>query len=194
MGLFAQVNTASLSGFVTDASGAVDAGVKVTATNQATGYVRDSRRPTRPASIPSRTMPIGRYTVKVEQPGFATVQEEVALNVGEKARQDFHLQLGSAEQTVQVQENASLLSPDDASVGTIVGQQTIQQTPLYLRNWDDLLRMVPGVQISRYTQQSGDTSAGRTGDFQRQWRALAAEQFHARRDRQQHDSRRTCRS
>ena len=87
------------------------------------------------------------------------------LSVGEKARQDFHLQIGSAQQTVQVEANASLLSPDDASVGTVVGLQTIQQTPLYLRNWDDLLRTVPGVQISRYTQQSGNTSAGRTGDF-----------------------------
>ena len=44
-------------------------------------------------------------------------------------------------------------------------KETIYDTPLFLRNWDDLLRTVPGVQISRYTQQSGDTSAGRTGDF-----------------------------
>ncbi len=36
---------------------------------------------------------------------------------------------------------------------------------MYLRNWDDLLRVVPGVQIARYTNQSGATSAGRTGDF-----------------------------
>src|ERR1700750_636050 len=164
VGLFAQVNTASLSGFVTDASGAADAGVKVTATNQATGYVRVLATDAT-GFYSFENMPIGKYTVKVEQSGFATEQEEVALNVGEKGREDFHLQLGSAEQTVQVQGNASLLSPDDASVGTIVGQQTIQQTPLYLRNWDDLLRTVPGVQISRYTQQSGSTSAGRTGDF-----------------------------
>jgi hypothetical protein len=41
-----------------------------------------------------------------------------------------------------------------------------QQTPLYVRNWDDLLRTVARVQISRFTQQSGATSAGRLGgDF-----------------------------
>src|SRR6202022_3280030 len=43
--------------------------------------------------------------------------------------------------------------------------EVILQTPLYQRNWDDLLRTVPGVQIARYTQQSGATSAGRTGSF-----------------------------
>ncbi|MDQ1451839.1 MAG: hypothetical protein QOJ42_1932 [Acidobacteriaceae bacterium] len=160
----AQVNTASLSGFVTDASGAADAGARVTATNEETGYVRNLATDAT-GFYSFQTMPIGKYTVKVEQAGFASVQDDVVLNVGEKGRQDFHLQIGSAQQTVQVQANASLLSPDDASVGTIVGLQTIQQTPLYLRNWDDLLRTVPGVQISRYTQQSGNTSAGRTGDF-----------------------------
>ena len=160
----AQVNTASLSGFVTDSSGAADAGARVTATNEETGYVRNLATDAT-GFYSFQTMPIGKYTVKVEQAGFATEQDDVVLNVGEKGRQDFHLQIGSAQQTVQVQANASLLSPDDASVGTIVGLQTIQQTPLYLRNWDDLLRTVPGVQISRYTQQSGNTSAGRTGDF-----------------------------
>jgi TonB-dependent Receptor Plug Domain len=57
------------------------------------------------------------------------------------------------------------LSPDDASIRTVIGSTPIEQTPLYLRNWDDLLRIVPGVQIARYTQQSGATSAGRVGDF-----------------------------
>ena len=41
----------------------------------------------------------------------------------------------------------------------------MENTPLYLRNWDDLLRLVPGVQSNRYTDQSGATSAGRTGNF-----------------------------
>ncbi len=160
----AQVNTASLSGFVTDASGAADAGVQVTAINQANGYARDLKTDAT-GFYSFQTMPIGKYTVKVEQPGFSRVQQDVVLEVGEKGRQDFKLQVGSQEQTVQVQASDAVLSPDDASIATVVGSQTIEQTPLYLRNWDDLLRTVPGVQISRYTQQSGNTSAGRTGDF-----------------------------
>src|SRR5262249_51779942 len=55
--------------------------------------------------------------------------------------------------------------PDAASISTVIGSDALEHTPLFLRNWDDLLRMVAGVQISRYTQQSGATSAGRVGDF-----------------------------
>ena len=62
--------------------------VKVTATNQATGYVRTLATDAT-GFYSFQTMPIGKYTVKVEQPGFATVQEDVVLNVGEKGRQDF---------------------------------------------------------------------------------------------------------
>jgi hypothetical protein len=160
----AQVNTASLSGLVTDASGGALPNVTVTATGSATGYLRTVK--TDAAGYYSfQNLPIGQYRVRVEAPGFSVDQEDVTLNVAEKGRRDFSLQVGSDQQTVQVQGQATELSPDDASIGTVVGQQVIEQTPLYLRNWDDLLRTVPGVQISRFTQQSGSTSAGRTGDF-----------------------------
>ncbi|HTZ89564.1 MAG TPA: TonB-dependent receptor [Alloacidobacterium sp.] len=160
----AQVNTSSLTGLVTDPSGAAIQNVTVSVTSPSTGYVRTVT--TDNAGYYSfQNLPIGQYTVRVEASGFNTDQENVTLNVAEKGRRDFSLQVGSAQQTVEVQAQATGLSPDDASVGMVIGSQTIEQTPLYLRNWDDLLRLVPGVQIARYTQQSGATSAGRTGDF-----------------------------
>ena len=160
----AQVNTANLSGLVTDPSGAVLAHVAVSVTNKATGYNRTVS--TDGAGLYSfQDLPIGQYSLSVNEPGFDTVNEAVTLTVGQRAREDFHLQVGSTQQTVQVQAAAPLLSPDDASISTVIGSATIEQTPLYLRNWDDLLRIVPGVQIARYTQQSGATSAGRVGDF-----------------------------
>lgn len=162
--LFAQVNTASLSGLVTDQNNAAIANVAIKVTNPATGYVRAVT--TDSAGYYSfQNLPIGQYSVHVEQSGFEAVEEQVTLNVAEKGRRDFSLQVGSTQQTVEVQAQASGLSPDDASLGTVIDRQTIEQTPLYLRNWDDLLRIVPGVQIARFTQQSGATSAGRTGDF-----------------------------
>ena len=75
------------------------------------------------------------------------------------------LTVGAANQTVEVNATGLDLQRDDASIGMLVTSDVIEQTPLYLRNWDDLLRVVPGVQIARYTNQSGATSAGRTGDF-----------------------------
>ena len=158
----AQVNTANLSGLVTDPTGAVLAHVTVAVTNRATGYSRTVT--TDGAGLYSfQDLPIGQYSLSVNAAGFDTINEKVILTVGQRAREDFHLQVGSAQQTVQVQAAAPLLSPDDASISTVIGSVTIEQTPLYLRNWDDLLRFVPGVQIARYTQQSGATSAGRVG-------------------------------
>ena len=160
----AQVNTASLTGLVTDASGGALPNVTVTTTGSETGYLRTVK--TDAAGYYSfQNLPIGQYSVRVEAPGFSVAQEDVTLNVAEKGRRDFSLQVGTDQQTIQVQAHDTDLSPDDASIGTVVGQQVIEETPLYLRNWDDLLRTVPGVQISRFTQQSGSTSAGRTGDF-----------------------------
>ncbi len=160
----AQVNTASLSGLATDPNGAALPHVTVVATNKDTGYSRTVQ--TDGAGAYSlQDLPIGQYQIVVSDGGFATLNSDITLTVGQRARQDFHLHVGSTQQTVNVESNAPLLSPDDASVGQEIGAVTIEQTPLALRNWDDLLRVVPGIQIARYTQQSGATSAGRVGDF-----------------------------
>ncbi len=163
-GLFGQVNSASLSGLITDPSNATVAHVKVTVENSATGYSRSAQTDESGYySFPD--LPIGSYHVRVSHQGFATLTETVTPNTAEKVRRDFVLRVGAVEETVEVTTVAPTLSPDDASIGTVINIETIAQTPLYLRNWDDLLRVAPGVQISRFTQQSGATSAGRTGDF-----------------------------
>ena len=56
-----------------------------------------------------------------------------------------------------------LLSTESAVLGTVVNNDEMQKLPLAIRNWDDLMAMVPGVQSDRYTEQAGGTSAGRTG-------------------------------
>ncbi|HVJ09527.1 MAG TPA: TonB-dependent receptor [Acidisarcina sp.] len=160
----AQINTASLTGLVTDASGAVVAKVPVTVQGQATGFTRTTETDNA-GYYTFSNLPIGQYSISVSKDGFATVSQQVLLQTAEKARRDFALQVSGSQQTVTVTSAGSDLSPGDASLGTVISSETIEQTPLYLRNWDDLLRIVPGVQISRYTQQSGATSAGRTGDF-----------------------------
>ncbi len=160
----AQVNTASLSGLATDRTGAAIPQVTVTAKDEANGYTRTVQTDSAGA-YSFQDLPIGQYDVTVSASGFDSIVEEVTLSVGQRSREDFHLQVGAAQQSIEVTAGASLLSPDDASISTVVDSTTIRETPLSLRNWDDLLRAVPGVQISRFTQQSGATSAGRVGDF-----------------------------
>src|SRR5215467_6535947 len=162
--LFSQVNTASLTGLITDPTNATVGQTKVTVQNADTGYTR-AVETDKDGYYFFQDLPIGTYHVSVAHQGFATLSETVTLNIGEKVRRDFLLRVSGTQETVEVTATAPSLSPDDASIGTVMTLDAIANTPLFLRNWDDLLRVVPGVQIARYTQQSGATSAGRVGDF-----------------------------
>src|SRR5215831_9272736 len=84
MKAFAQVNTASLSGTVMDASGAMVPDAKVVATNKATGVTFTTTPTVGNYAIPR--LEVGDYTVTVEKAGFAKVVEEIKLDVGQKAR------------------------------------------------------------------------------------------------------------
>jgi len=164
LSLQAQISTSSLTGLVTDPAGASVSHARITVLNKNTGFTRDDQ--TDDAGYYNlQALPIGLYTVTVQQAGFSNVTQDVQLNGAEKSRRDFALAVGGSQETVTVSANNSSLSPDDASISTVIGTETIQQTPLYQRNWDDLLRTVPGVQIARFTQQGGATSSGRIGSF-----------------------------
>ena len=62
-----------------------------------------------------------------------------------------------------VAESPQLLNTNDATLGAVIPQTQVANLPLAIRNWDDLLALVPGVQGDRYTEQGGGTSFGRTG-------------------------------
>ena len=158
----AQVDRATLSGVVKDTAGGVVPGATVAATNLATNL--ESRQVTTEAGgyqivnlIP------GRYRVDVELSGFKKVSQVVTLEVGQRARLDVELAIGALTETVTVTETVQLLNANDATLGTVVPQSQVANLPLAIRNWDDLLALVPGVQGDRYTEQGGGTSFGRTG-------------------------------
>jgi hypothetical protein len=157
-------NSTSVSGFITDPSGASVTGAKVTALNTGTNLTRIV--PTDSAGYYAfENIPIGSYKITAESAGFDTATATLSVNTAQKARQDFQLRIGATQEKVEVSSLAPELSPNDASLGNVVDRHTVENTPLYLRNWDDLLRLIPGVQSNRYTDQSGATSAGRTGNF-----------------------------
>ena len=159
----AQVQNASLTGVVIDPSGAVVANATVTAVNQATNVSQQTTTGSAGYYLfPS--LPIGNYTVSAEAPGFKkAVHDGIQLEIGERARNDFRLDLGAQTQVVQVKAAATQLDTQQASPGAVVQNQLILDIPLSLRNWDDLLLTVAGVSGDRYTEQGGSTAAGRTG-------------------------------
>jgi len=162
--LGAQADLANLTGLVTDPTGATVRGAKVTAESIATGVLRSTTTDNN-GYYTFSSLSIGKYMITVDQTGFNRTSSTLMLDPSQKARQDFKLQVGSTSTNVQVTAAAPELSHDDASLGTVVENQIIQGTPLFERNWDDLIRLVPGVQENRYTEQSGATASGRTGDF-----------------------------
>jgi hypothetical protein len=157
----AQVDRATLSGLVKDSDGAVVPGATVAVTSLATGQA--SQQVTTPSGAyqVGNLIP-GKYRVDVELNGFKKSSQIVTVEVSQRARLDVVLELGSFNETVTVAETASLLS-SDATLGAVIPQMQVANLPLSIRNWDDLLALVPGVQGDRYTEQGGGTSFGRTG-------------------------------
>jgi hypothetical protein len=162
--LLAQLNTASLTGVVKDASDAAVAGAKVTVTETATNVLRSTTTDST-GNYFFPVLAVGHYQVTVAAPGFKEGTVSVTLETGQKGRQDFKMEVGSIQTQVEVQSTVSQLSPQDASLGSVVDSVQVSRLPLLLRSWDDLLATVPGIQGNRYTSQGGGTSFGRTGGF-----------------------------
>ena len=159
----AQVSAASLTGLITDSTGAVTANAVVTATNKATN-VSQTTKSDSSGYYTFPTLPVGVYTISVELQGFKkAVRDEVTLAVGQKARLDVALEVGQVSETVSVTSSATLLATQEATTGGVIENRLVRDLPLSIRNWDDLLGLIAGVQNDRYTEEGGGTAAGRTG-------------------------------
>ncbi len=160
---FTQVNTASLTGLVTDPTGAIIANATVTARNIATNV--ESRVASDASGYYTfATLPVGVYTISVEIQGFKkSLRENVPLEIGQKARIDFSLEVGALNETTTVVATAPILTTQEATTGGVIENRLMTDLPLAARNWDDLIAMVPGTQADRYTEEAGGTSGGRTG-------------------------------
>jgi len=144
-GLYAQAVTASLVGTITDSSGAVVPGAKVTITEVNTGLSR--RMETNASgnySFPA--LEPGTYRVSVEQAGFRTaVKEGVDLLVNTTVRADLVLQPGAVTEQITVTAEVPILQTDRADTGRKIEAVQMVNMPLsYNRNFQALLNLVPG--------------------------------------------------
>jgi outer membrane receptor protein involved in Fe transport len=159
---FAQVDRATLTGVVRDPSGAVVSGAIVIVTHLATG-VESKTTTTDEGAYLAVNLPPGEVLVEAQAAGFQKFAQTVRLEIGNRASLDFALTVGSISETVRVEGVTPLLDTQSAVVGSVVSQVEVSNLPLAIRNWDDLLFTIPGVQGDRYTEQTGTTNAGRTG-------------------------------
>src|ERR1700737_2194966 len=154
----AQVTGATLSGTVSDASGAVIAGADVSAKNTATGVAKDTTSDSAGLYSLPNLIP-GPYEVKVAAKGFSTaVQSNLTLAVGQQQQLNFSLKVGETSQTVQVTEAAPQIELTSSTLTGQVESETVRDLPLNGRDWTSLATLQPGVNKIE-NQMSYDTSA-----------------------------------
>jgi len=140
----AQGASASLSGTVTDASGAAIQGASVKAVNIDTSYVHTTKTDS-VGGFALRSLPTGHYRLIIEAAGFARYQQEgILLTVSLAATQDVHLQIASGNEVVSVTADAELINTSSAELGTTVGESAIAGLPLNGRDPSSLVLLAPG--------------------------------------------------
>ena len=139
-----QTVTGSITGLVTDPSGAVVQGATVTAENVATG-VKTTAKTNGAGVYTLRFLPIGTYQLKIDANGFNPSNvAPFALEIDQTAKIDVELKIGSST-TVTVQEQVHpILDTTDATLGNTLSTNEIQNIPLNGRNFSALTLFQPG--------------------------------------------------
>ena len=142
--LGAQDVTASITGNVTDASGAAIVGATVVARDLDRGTAYSTATDAAGFYNLAR-LPGSRYEVKVTNAGFeASVQPSVELVINQVAKLDFQLKVGNVNQTVEVTSAAPILQTETTTLGTVLQSDAITSLPLETRNYNQLTLLIPG--------------------------------------------------
>jgi hypothetical protein len=145
---FAQttVSQGSIQGSVTDPSGAVVGGAKITISNKATGQVNTTSSSTSGTYNSGGLIP-GDYVVRVEASGFKTTELPVVVQVAVTSSGNIHLEVGQGSTVVEVQGASVTVNTEQATVQGVLTADQIDKLPVDGRNFLDLAQLEPGVQI-----------------------------------------------
>ena len=149
-------NSGALAGTVTDPTGAVLPGARVTVTNQGTHQVSTATTG-KSGSYAVENLPDGDYTVVVAGAGFAKAQvTDIHLDPGQRRGQDVKLSVGAADSQVSVMANAISVQTESPESGGTISAKEVANLMLNGRNFQQLATLVPGVssstgQLSRST-------------------------------------------
>ena len=161
----AQTITASVNGTVTDASGAVVANAKVTATNVDTG-ISTPTTTNKDGIYVINFLLIGQYKVTVEASGFATsTYGPFTLETGQNARVDSKLSVAGQVQQMEVAaEVAPLLNTENATLATTLDARAIDAIPMVGRNIVQLTMFLPGAVSTSPSGFAGNSAIGHGGN------------------------------
>jgi len=165
------ISGGSISGVVTDASGAAVPGATITASNPATGVAAKTRSNSSGFyNFPS--LGIGAYQLSVSQTGFKTTEvNSVLVQVGQNSGENITLQVGEVTQSVTVSAQAPLLRTTESTVSTVVDENLISNLPLSGRRYTDFVLLTPNANadgqfglVSMGGQQGGGDSGYANGN------------------------------
>jgi hypothetical protein len=163
--LFSQADTGSITGTVTDASGAVVPGVKVTivavATNQRQEFTSDGAG--RYSSGPLRP---GEYRVEAELTGYKhLVNKNVVLQVQQAAVMDLTMEIGGVQEVVTVTTTPPMINTSDAAQGSVIEEKRVSSLPLNGRDYLQLALLSEGALPAPGLHTADGNSQNRAAGF-----------------------------
>jgi hypothetical protein len=144
---FGQANAvdAAVNGYVLDPSKSAISGAHATLTNIGTGISQEATTDAK-GYYRFPLVPVGTYRLVTVADGFQTnTQEGIVLSVGQAARLDVSLVVGSTSQTIQVEAGPNLLDTGTATIGAVLDRHEIENLPIASRNLFNYLLLSPGV-------------------------------------------------
>jgi hypothetical protein len=146
VGGLAQSTGGRILGRVTDPSGAVVADATVTITNEATG-VSNHAQTNKSGDFAFLLVPVGNYTIEYDAEGFKKkVRRSVTLTLNEVLTLNAVLEVGSAQETVEVTSEAPMVDTTSTQLGAVVNNRSVTTLPLNARDTYQFLQLQPGVQ------------------------------------------------
>jgi hypothetical protein len=141
---FAQVDRSGLTGMVTDPTGRLLAGTRITAVQNSTQMQREIMSDsTGNYDIPE--LPVGNYTVSFEHPGFQTLKfVDVEQVIGRTRTLHATLHVSGGEERVEVSPTSALMDRNTSAVTGLIERTQADELPLNGRNWSELTAFVPG--------------------------------------------------
>ncbi len=153
--------TGSISGVVTDKSGAVVSGATVVATDTLTG-VKTTQKTDSKGFYNLPTLAVGTYELEISQVGFKTYRQTgLVIDANSALRVDASLAVGSISEKVEVSTDAAQVETTNTQMGEVIEGTKMTSMPLNGRNFIDLLALQPGVSPYQCTSANcDDTTQG----------------------------------
>ena len=161
--LFAQADRGSISGMVTDNSGAVVPGITLTLQNQATNLTY-SATASDTGAYSFLNLPVGTYDLTAAAKGFQRSQSTgIPVQVNQQSRLDIRLQVGEVNQTIEVQAQTAMIQTESTDVGTVIDNKRFLDLPLTLggaiRNPSAFIFLAPGVSGTTWEKHVGGSGS-----------------------------------